>query len=138
MADDWTTPTGLAEIARTRGERIEGWRAPVAFAVGHLVDGGWVFPHLNRPGGRHALSAVLLAEALGYRCGTAELPVSDAQLADAIARLAPAEATPGIRHANLIAWRETAAEPGAKVAVFVGDLTDPVAGSADEALRRLL
>ncbi|MFN8227284.1 MAG: hypothetical protein U0R18_11305 [Mycobacterium sp.] len=138
MTDDWTTTAGLKEIARTRGERIDGWRAPVAFAVGHLVDGSWVFPHVNKPGGSHGLSAVLLAEALGYSSGTAEFMMTDDQLADAIARLAPAEETPGIRHANLEAWRKLVGAPGTKVAAFIADLDDPPAGAADVALRALL
>lgn len=135
---DWTTPAGLREIARTRGEAIAGWRPPVAFAVGRLADGNWVFPHVNRPGGSHALSAVMLAEVVGYRSGTAEFELDAQQLDDAIRRLEPAEATPGIRHANLITWRELRETAGPLVAVFIGDLGDPPAGPADTALRRLL
>ena len=72
-----------------------------------------------------------------YDYGRAGNPTRDL-LADAIARLAPAEETPGIRHANLEAWRKLVGAPGTKVAAFIADLDDPPAGAADVALRALL
>lgn len=139
--EDWSTPEGLRAIARSRAERIGGWRAPVAFAVGYRTSdaGEWVFPHVNEPGRASALSAVLLAETVGYAAGTAEFVLTGRQLAAAIERLSPAEATPGIRHANLEAWRGIGAtEPAEIVAVFVADIGDAPVGPADEAFRRLL
>ncbi len=139
--EDWTTPDGLRDIARARAARIDGWRAPVAFGVGHRsADGGdWIFRHVNTSGAPSALSAVLLAETVGYVSGTAEIPMTDTQLDAAIGKLAPAAAAPSLRHANLQAWRDIAAmRPAELAAVFVGDLTDPPAGPADAALRRLL
>ena len=62
MADeDWATLAGLREIARVRAERIPGWQAPVAYAVGYRGDDGWHFPHVNQPSGTHGLPAVILA-----------------------------------------------------------------------------
>jgi hypothetical protein len=134
--EDWSTRAGLREIARIRGERIAGWRAPVAFAVGYESDGDWVFPHINRPGGTHGLPAVMLAEVLGYSSGTAEFTMTAAQLAEVIQMLEPAEAATDVEHPNLGAWRTIrAAEPATIAAVFVGDLGDPFAGPVDTALR---
>lgn len=134
--EDWSTRAGLREIARVRSERIPGWQAPAAFAVGYEVDGDWVFPHINRPGGTHGLPAVMLAEVLGYSSGTAEFTVTPAQLAEAIAMLEPAEAATDVQHPNLAAWRTVrAAAPGMIAAVFVGDVEDPLAGPVDAALR---
>lgn len=139
--EDWTTSDGLRDIARTRAARIDGWRAPAAFGVGYRTadSGDWIFPHVNNPDAPSALSAVLLAETIGYVSGTAEFPMTIRQLDRAIGRLAPAAAAPALRHANLQAWRDIAAvRPAEIVAVFVGDPTDPPAGPADAALRRLL
>jgi hypothetical protein len=133
--EDWSTRAGLREISRVRSERIEGWQAPVAFAVGYESEGAWVFPHINRPG-THGLPAVMLAEVLGHASGTAEYAMTAAQLTEAIAELEPAEAATDVDHPNLGAWRTVqAAEPAAITAVFVGDLQDPLAGPADAALR---
>ncbi|OBF19707.1 hypothetical protein [Mycobacterium sp. ACS4331] len=136
--DDWSTREGLREISRRRSERIAGWRAPVAFAVGYDTGGGWEFPHVNRPGSGASLSAVVLAEVVGHSHGTREFAMTPAQVAHAIENLKPAEATTDLQHPNLAAWRAVAdAKPERIAAVFVGDLTDPPAGPADTALRRL-
>lgn len=130
---------GLAEIKRTRAERIDGWQAPVAYAVGHRTADGWTFPHVNRPGGRHGLPAVLLAEVVGYSGGTQEIDVSEEQLAAAIRAIEPAEAVTEVDHPNLGAWRSIAAAgPTAIAAVFVGSLDDEPAGPADRELRKQL
>jgi hypothetical protein len=140
MADeDWTTLTGIREIARVRAARIPGWQAPVAYAVGYRSDDGWHFPHVNQPSGTHGLPAVILAECVGHTAGTREFSVTRAQLDDAIAALAPAEAAAGINHPNLVAWRAVAsAEPDEIAVVFIGSVDDDPAGPADAALRRHL
>ena len=137
--EDWSTRAGLREISRARSARIPGWQAPVADAVGYESGGGWRFPHLNRPGGTHGLPAVILAEVLGHTSGTQEFPLTPALLAEAIAKLAPAEAATDVDHPNLGAWREVHAVPAAEIAaVFIGDVGDPPAGPADSALRAQL
>lgn len=134
---DWSTRDGLREIGRARAERIDGWRAPVAYAVGYRRDLVWTFPCVNHPGG--ALSAVVLAEVLGYSSGTIEFDMSAEQLAEAIDNLPPAEAAVGVEHPNLAAWRRIVAQPREAIAaVFIGSLDDPQAGPADETLRRVL
>jgi hypothetical protein len=133
--EDWATPAGLREIARARAARIPGWQAPVAYAVGYRRDDGWHFPHVNQPG-THGLPAVILAECVGHASGTREFSVTPAQLDDAIAQLAPAQAAAGVSHPNLVAWRAVAAaEPVEIAVVFIGSVDDDLAGPADTALR---
>lgn len=137
MADeDWTTLAGLREIARVRAARIPGWQAPVAYAVGYRTGGDWHFPHVNQPSATHGLPAVILAECVGHASGTREFSMTPAQLDDAIAQLAPAEAAAGVSHPNLVAWRAVAsAEPDEIAVVFMGSVDDEPAGPADAALR---
>jgi hypothetical protein len=140
MADeDWTTLTGLREIARARAALIAGWQAPVAYAVGYRGDDGWHFPHVNQPSGAHGLPAVILAECVGHTSGTREFSMTPGQLDEVIARLAPAEAAAGVNHPNLVAWRAVAvAEPVEMAVVFIGSVDDDPAGPADAALRSRL
>ncbi|KAA0083362.1 hypothetical protein CIW52_13155 [Mycolicibacterium sp. P9-64] len=137
MADeDWSTLTGIREIARARAARIPGWQAPVAYALGYRSDDGWHFPHVNQPSGTHGLPAVILAEIVGHAAGTREFSVTPGQLDDAIAQLAPAEAATGVSHPNLVAWRAVAAAESHEIAVvFIGSVDDDSAGPADAALR---
>jgi hypothetical protein len=66
-----------------------------------------------------------------------------AELTHALHGAAPAEAYQGIQHRNLQAWREMLAEVESNpyrgiVAVFIGDLDDPVSSEADGSLRTQL
>ncbi|MBD3783373.1 MAG: hypothetical protein IE926_10535 [Micrococcales bacterium] len=144
MSDlDWSTPEGLAAIRDHLAARIEGWREPAAHAVGLSPASStpeWVFPHVNGPGGRHGLPAVVLATILGHDGSTATLPLSRGDLEAAVESLAPAEACTDLDHPNLAAWREVLHEldgnPAREaVAVFVADLADPVTSEADASLR---
>jgi hypothetical protein len=138
-SEDWSTRSGLREIARSRAERISGWRAPIAYAVGYRREGEWDFPHVNQSDGTHGLPVVLLAEYLHYASGTHEFSLSPAQLGEAIALLAPAEAATDVTHPNLLAWRAVAdADADEIAAVFIGSLDDESAGPADAALRSRL
>lgn len=137
--EDWSTRDGLRAIAVTRAARIDGWVAPVAYAVGYQQGGEWTFPHVNPPGPVHGIPAVVLAEVVGYANGTRAFEVSADQLDKAIAGLAPAEAAVDLKHPNLAAWRHVVAAPRDAIAVvFVGSLDDAPAGSADAALRAVL
>lgn len=140
---DWSTPDGLAAIKDHLAAQVEGWRPPVAYAVGLSSASSsveWGFAHVNHPGGRHGLPAVILATVLGHDGSTATLDVSTAQLAAAVTSLAPAEACTSLDHPNLAAWRSALAEAESNparslVAVFVSDLDDPVSSEADGAMR---
>ena len=140
---DWSTPDGLAAIREHLAERIDGWRQPVAHAVGLSPASSspeWVFAHVNAPGGAHGLPAVVLASVLKHDGSTATLPLSRSALAAAVESLAPAEACTSLEHPNLAAWREVLAEldgnPAREAqAVFVADLDDPVTSEADGSMR---
>lgn len=140
---DWSTPEGLAAITDHLAAKIEGWRPPVAYAVGLSPASSsveWEFGHVNAPGGRHGLPAVILATVLGHDGSTATLDVTTSQLAAAVESLAPAEACTEREHPNLAAWRVALAEARSNpartlIAVFVADLEDPVASEPDGAMR---
>lgn len=140
---DWSTPAGLAAIRDHLAGRIDGWIQPVAWAVGITPassDPDWEYHHLNAPGGRHGLAAVVLASVLRHDGSTATLPLSVSQLDAAAEGLEPARACTELDHPNLGAWRALLAEiegnPARElVAVFVADLDDPVSSDADGAMR---
>lgn len=144
MSDlDWSTPDGLAAIRDHLAARLDGWHPPVAYAVGLSPASSspeWVFPHVNAPGGRHGLPAVVLATVLGHDGATATLPLSRSELSAAVESLEPAEACTALSHPNLAAWREVLLElegnPAREAqAVFVADLDDPVTSEADGSMR---
>jgi hypothetical protein len=140
---DWSTPDGLAAIRDHLAGAIDGWRAPVAHAVGLSPASSspeWVFSHVNGPGGAHGLAAVVLATVLGHDGSTATLPVSRHQLAAAVESLEPARACTDVDHPNLAAWQEVLLEldgnPAREAqAVFVADLDDPVTSEVDGSMR---
>lgn len=140
---DWSTPDGLAAIKDHLAARIEGWRPPVAYAVGlssATSSAEWDFGHVNAPGGRHELPAVVLATVLGHDGSTATLDLTTSQLAAVVESLEPAEACTTLDHPNLAAWRVALAEAQSNpartlVAVFVADLDDPVDSEADGTMR---
>ncbi|SDP43301.1 hypothetical protein SAMN04489867_2441 [Pedococcus dokdonensis] len=146
MEPDWSTPEGLAAIKDALAATIDGWSAPVAYAVGISPASSspeLEFPHVNAPGGRHGLPAVVLAKLLGHANGTQTYELTRSQLAAAVETLLPAEACTTLDHPNLAAWRgilgELDANPARTAyAVFIGDLDDPVDSEADATLRTLL
>ena len=144
MSDlDWSTPAGLAAIKDHLAGRIDGWVQPVAWAVGvssASSNPDWEFPHINTPGGRHGLSAVVLASVLRHDGSTATLPLTGPQLEAALEALAPAEACTQVEHPNLAAWRTALGQVGDNparelVAVFVADLDDPASSDVDGSMR---
>ncbi len=146
---DWSTEAGLAEIKTSLAARLPGWRQPLAYAVGLAPaaaaadPGAWEFPHVNAPGGRHGLPAVVLGTVLGHDGSTATVPVTAQQLGEAVAILAPAHACTTVDHPNLGAWRGILAvlqgDPTRRVvAVFVADLADPVSSDAEASYRALM
>jgi len=140
---DWSTPDGLVAIRDHLAARIDGWRQPVAHAVGLSPASSspeWVFSHVNVPGEAHGLAAVVLATVLGHDGSTATVPVSRTELAAAVESLEPARACTSVEHPNLEAWREVLLElegnPAREAqAVFVADLDDPVTSEADGSMR---
>ncbi|MDI2129748.1 hypothetical protein [Yinghuangia seranimata] len=144
--EKWSTLEEIAE-ARARFEAaIPGWRAPAAFGVGIAArepDDAHpeaVFPVVNV--GKGPLPAVVMATVCGHSGGTASYELTRERLAEAIALAEPAEACTDVPHPNIKAWRglladlDEAGDAAFAVAVFVGDLADPVADGHDAAFRR--
>lgn len=146
MTADWSTPEGLSEIKAALAATIEGWRSPVAYAVGISPASSspeFEFPQVNPPGGTHGLPCVILAAVVGHAHGSATYELSAQQLSQAVTTLAPAEACTSLSHPNLAAWREVLGELESNpartaYAVFVGDLDDPVTSEADATLRTMV
>lgn len=140
---DWSTPDGLRAITGELEGRLPGYRAPAAFAVAlspATSQPEWEFPHVNAPGGRHALAAVVIATVADHDGSTATVPLTSAHLDAAITSLQPAEACPDLDHPNLAAWRAAARaledNPAREaVLVWVADLDDPVSSDADGEMR---
>lgn len=144
MSAQWSTPEQLAAARQTIAASIEGWQEPAVWAVGltsATSSAEFDFPVINL--GEHYLPAVVLAKTIGYASGTATYPLSVAELTHAVNGLAPAEACTAYEHVNLEAWRVMLAEVASNpyrsiVAVFIGNLADPVSSEADGSLRTQL
>ncbi len=144
MTASWSTPEQLAAAQETIAASIDGWQPPAAFAVGltSATSSAEVeFPKINVGGGY--LPALVLAKTIGYANGTSTHTLSVAELTHAVNGLSPAEACVTIEHPNIAAWREMLHEVETNpyrsiVAVFVGDLDDPVSSEADGSLRTQL
>ena len=96
------------------------------------------FGAVNDVGHIHRLPAVVLASVCGYTSRTATFPLSEADLREAVSRLAPAEAALHWAHPNLWSWRELldgAAPSSAFTAFFVADLGDEPVDAYDAAFR---
>lgn len=114
---------------------IPGWIQPeVHGIVTTAADGSQTVQVAS--GFEHRLPAVVLATVIGRVSGTSTISVSEEQLAEAIERLAPAEAATHTPHPNLWAWRRIIGEGHPLIeAVFVDDLNDPSTSEADQLLR---
>jgi len=137
----WTTDEDLTAARLRFAEGLPGYELPVAYGVGRLDDGELVFGHVNRPGGHHLLPAVVLASVCRHPSGTATYVLSPDQMADAVARLAPAEAATHWDHPNLWSWR-TLIEGGSSdskfVVIFVQSLDDPAVDEHDVRFREFV
>ncbi len=132
------TDEDLFAAAIRFAERLPGYRPPAAYSVARLDPDATVFAHLNAPGGKHLLPAVVLASVCGHSTGTATYRLRQDQFSDAIDRLAPAEAATHHDHPNLWSWRpllSNAAAGSSFVAVFVEHLTDPPVDDVDAEFR---
>lgn len=134
--DEWSTLDGLAAIRERMAAQIDGFEQPASYAL--ALDGE--LGHVNAPGGRHGLPAVVLATVLKHDGSTATLPVAREQLDEAITTLTPAAACTEVDHPNLAAWRRIAARldangGGTVEAVFVRSADDPVSSELDATLR---
>lgn len=146
--EGWRTEADLV-AARERFEAsIPGYVAPHAYGVGvaTVAPSGTVldvwYPHVNTDD--HPLPAVVMASVCGYRSGTSTHVLDTSDLERAAELLAPAEACETVDHPNLQTWRgllglaRAGDPPGGMrqfVAMFLGDVTDPLVGTCDAYFR---
>ena len=137
----WVTAEEVLAARQRLADAIDGYEPPVAYSVARRDDDGYTWAHVNGIGGTHALPAVVLATVCGYVAGNATKELTRAEFEDAIRLLSPAEACDAFDHPNLWSWRpllESSAPDATFVAVFIGGLSQPSSGEAEDALRSLL
>jgi len=109
--------------------------------VARLDGHGLTFGAVNEVGSIHRLPAAVLASVCGYTSRTATFRLTADDLAEAVRRLAPAEAALHWEHPNLWSWRELLDGAHASsqfLAFFVADPADPPADDHDAAFRARL
>ena len=137
----WVSTDEVRAAYQRFAAAIEGYAPPVAYSVARCDDAGYTFAHVNDVGGTHALPAVVLATVCGYVSGNAVHTLMRDEFAEAIRLLSPAEACDAYDHPNLWSWRpllHDSAPDATFAAVFVGDVSAPSSGEAEDALRSLL
>ncbi|GIJ34974.1 hypothetical protein SAMN05216284_114113 [Micromonospora sediminimaris] len=119
MSQRWSTLREIEE-ALVRCEQDRGWERPVLHGIGfiprvieHGLDGKiasvameWEIGFVRVNAREDLLSAAVLATVTGWRGGSGSVRLGQAQLAEAIGMLAPAEACREVEHPNLRIWRE--------------------------------
>ncbi len=146
MTNSYTSLEDIDSAQNALEVAIDGYQAPVAFAVGIATLGpsGPIldvsYPVVNL--GDQGFCAAALATVLSHSEGSATYQLSSDALQDAIDTVAPAEDM-AMEHPNLEAWRalaRLAKSPAAGgkrqlVACFLGNLQDPPADPIDAYLR---
>lgn len=138
MSEQWITVDEVIAAKERLRAAMPGYEQPVSYSVAWRSGGGWVFAHINEVGGTHELPAVVLATVTGHRRGNVTIAMTEADFADAIELLRPAEACSAFDHPNLWSWRPLLRDAPANaefVAVFIEDLDAPAASDAELALR---
>ena len=141
MSERWVTDEDLSAARERFAAAIPGFVFPAAYAVARRDGERLTFGEVNLPGGLHRLPATVLASVCGYAATTGVHPLSGEQLAEAVERLAPAEAATHWAHPNLWSWRELLADArddSTFVAFFVVDVADPPVDDDDARFRRAL
>lgn len=142
MPASWVTDEDLQAARERFAAAIPGFVFPAAYATARRDGEHLTFGHVNQPGGMHRLPAAVLASVCGYAATTGVYPLSREQLAEAVERLAPAEAATHWEHPNLWSWRELLAGAGPDsdfLAFILVDPADPpLPDGADAAFRRAL
>ena len=106
----WTTDEDLRAAYGRFVAGIPGFVAPAAYTLVRKDSGALTAGHVNEPGGTHKLPAAVLATVCGYTGESGVFRLSQAQVAEAIELLAPAEAATHWDHPNLWSWRELLAD----------------------------
>jgi hypothetical protein len=141
VPESWRTDEDLQAARERFAAEIPGFVPPAAYAVARRDGEELTFGHVNEPGGMHRLPAAVLASVCGYVATTGVHPLSREQLAEAVERLAPAEAATHWAHPNLWSWRQLLADASPDstfLACFLADVADPPVDAADARFRRAL
>jgi hypothetical protein len=141
MSETWVTDEDLSAARARFAAETPGFVFPRAYAVARRDGDSLTFGHVNEPGGIHRLPAAVLASCCDYVGTSGVYPLSREQLAEAVERLAPAEAATHWEHPNLWSWRELLAQADAGsefLAFFAVDAADPPMDDDDRQFRRLL
>jgi hypothetical protein len=101
VPEAWRTDRELASARELIAASIPGYVPPAAYAIARLDAERLTFGEINHVGHVHRLPAVILASVCGYTSRTATFPMGHAELREAVARLAPAEAAVHWEHPNL-------------------------------------
>jgi hypothetical protein len=141
MPEAWETDDDLRAARERIAAQIPGLAMPVAYSVACKDGSKLTFGHVNRPGAVRPLPAVVLASVCGYVTNTGVFGLNHERFAEAIQRLAPAEAATHMPHPNLWSWRDLlagAASNSTFLAFFIANANDPPIDQDDAQFRQLL
>jgi hypothetical protein len=141
MPEAWATDDDLRAARARIAAKIPGLAMPVAYGVARKDGPTLMFGHVNTFGAVRPLPAVVLASVCGYVATTGVFRLDHERFAEAIRRLAPAEAATHMPHPNLWSWRDLlarAASSSSFLAFFIADANDPPADQDDAHFRQLL
>jgi hypothetical protein len=138
LNDAWATDEELGAARRHYAAQITGWVQPAIHGlVTTSADGEQRVQVVS--GMDHRLPAVILGFVIGRVSGTATVPVTAEQLAQAAELLTPAEAALHTPHPNLWTWRRVLDEKLPVIeAVFIDSLEHAISSEADRLLRSSL
>ena len=137
----WATDDDLSAARERFIAGIPGFAMPAACGVARVDAGNPTFGHVNRLGEVRPLPTAVLASVCGYVATTAVFRLDRDRFAEAVDRLAPAEAATHLRHPNLWSWRDLLAGAGPDstfLVFFLASPDDPPVDEDDARFRRLL
>jgi hypothetical protein len=135
MTESWSTPEQLAaKAAEFEAALAAHWARPLAWGIMHEdAEGRIVVDRAEGGDQRDLLAMVVISMECGDCCGSYATEIEAAQLDEAIATLAPAEACAEYEQSNLRTWRylrEEIGDDSTAVAAFtraidIADTEDP-------------
>jgi hypothetical protein len=141
MSEIWATDDDLRAARERIAAEIPGLAMPAAYGVARKDGSKLTFGHVNTFGAVRPLPAVVLASVCGYVATTGVFRLDHERFAQAIQRLAPAEAATHMPHPNLWSWRDLLARSASNSAFltfFLAAAHDPIVDPDDAQFRQLL